>query len=167
MAQTLTTKEVEEGEQIAHHRSVKRDREEVTRVKLECRVNEKVVGFSIDGVDTHKWSMPTTKSQANVLKGLSQTHQKQNNGSTILGQGPQSFPVRYRSLSTVSTGGNMTIIIIADLFNKRMFDKAEEIYINWDGSADNVNYTCLFGFVHLRGKGRMAPPVDTDFAVPR
>ena len=49
----------------------------------------------------------------------------------------------------------MTIIIIADLFNKRMFDKAEEIYINWDGSADNVNYTCLFGFVHLRGKGRM------------
>ena len=43
----------------------------------------------------------------------------------------------------------MTMTIIADLFNKRMFDKAEEIFINWDGSADNVNYTCLFGFVHI------------------
>lgn len=47
------------------------------------------------------------------------------------------------------TGGNMTLSIIADLFNKRMFDKAVEVNINWDGSADNVNYTTLFGFVHL------------------
>ena len=55
----------------------------------------------------------------------------------------------YRTLPNIKTGGNLTMTIIADLFNKRMFDEAEELYINWDGSADNVNYTCVFAFVHL------------------
>ena len=35
------------------------------------------------------------------------------------------------------------------LFSLGYFDKANTIYINWDGSHDNVNYTCLYGLIHL------------------
>ena len=66
VAKTIAEKEIAEGNQIAHRRSVRRDREEVQRIKLQCRGNEKLVGFSIDAVDTHKWPTPTTKSQAKV-----------------------------------------------------------------------------------------------------
>ena len=66
VAKTIAEKQIAEGNQIAHRRSVRRDREEVQRIKLQCRGNEKLVGFSIDVVDTHKWPTPTTKSQAKV-----------------------------------------------------------------------------------------------------
>lgn len=28
-------------------------------------------------------------------------------------------------------------------------DEAERVYINWDGSHDNVNYTCLYTLMHF------------------
>lgn len=35
------------------------------------------------------------------------------------------------------------------LFNLGYFNKAEKIYVNWDGASDNVNYTCLYALIHF------------------
>ena len=59
-------------------------------------------------------------------------------------------PLRfYMSLPHIKTGANLTLTIICNMFNQRIFDKAVDIYINWDGSKDQVNYTVLFGLAHL------------------
>ena len=55
----------------------------------------------------------------------------------------------YRTLPNMRSGANMTLSIIYDLLNKRMFDEAENLFINWDGSSDNVNYTTIYGLAHL------------------
>ena len=59
-------------------------------------------------------------------------------------------PLRfYLTLPHIKTGANLTMTIICDMFNQRIFDNAITIYINWDGSKDQVNYTVLFGLAHL------------------
>ena len=55
----------------------------------------------------------------------------------------------FRTLPKIRTGANLTLTILVRLFNLRMFDKARNIYINWDGSRDNVNYTCLYSLIHF------------------
>ena len=55
----------------------------------------------------------------------------------------------YRTLPNVRHGADLTMTVLMDLFNKRRFDRAEELYINWDGASDNINYTCIYSLTYL------------------
>ena len=35
------------------------------------------------------------------------------------------------------------------LFNLGYFDQAQKVYVNWDGSHDNIAYTALYSLVHF------------------
>ena len=66
MAKTKAAREHAEGNKIEHFRSVRRDRDELARIMLLCRLNVKYVGFAIDAADVGKWQTPLTKSRAKV-----------------------------------------------------------------------------------------------------
>ena len=55
----------------------------------------------------------------------------------------------FRCLPDIKTGANLTLTILTRMFNMRLFDRAVDVYINWDGSRDNVNYTCYYALVHF------------------
>ena len=70
LADTIQQKSIAEGEQIAHRKSVKRDREAVDNLRLRCIMQSNCVGFAIDAADSHKWPTPTTASRAKVTMCL-------------------------------------------------------------------------------------------------
>ena len=139
----------------AHHDEVEGDRTEVARVARLCKIDKRHVGFMIDGLDKQKCGVPTTEAQT---KGLAQNWAIKQKLT-----GVQFFRdddlLLYRSLPDVPLGGNLTLTIIADLFKRGRFTHATDIYINWDGAADNVCYHAFYGLAHLL---RCAVPVKQD-----
>ena len=55
----------------------------------------------------------------------------------------------FRTLPDITTGANLTLTIMTRIFNLGYLDEAKECYINWDGSHDNVNYTCIYTLMHF------------------
>lgn len=55
----------------------------------------------------------------------------------------------FRTLPNIKTGANLTMTIIGRLLNLRVLDDAVDLYINWDGSPDNINYTCYYALIHF------------------
>ena len=81
-----------------------------------------------------------------VLAGMFRIKQKITGAEFYTAGKPLRF---YRTLPNVKTGANLTLTIICMMFNERVFDQAVNVFINWDGSKDQVNYTVLFGLAHL------------------
>ena len=57
--------------------------------------------------------------------------------------------VFFRTLPDVPTGGNLTLTIVAHLFNRTDVQQATNIYINVDGASDNICYHFIYGLAHL------------------
>lgn len=130
-----------------HIREVYDDREELARIQRLCIVDSKHCGFFLDAADSNKFSIPTTTSTAKQLSRLWRVKQK----LTCV----QMFDSRkslyfFRTLPDVPTGGNLTCTILAEMFAKKdVFGSCTDVYINVDGSGDNVNYTVMYALVHF------------------
>ena len=130
-----------------HIREVYDDREELARIQRLCIVDNRHCGFFMDAADSNKFSIPTTTSCAKMLSQLWRVKQK----LTCV----QMFNARktlyfFRTLPDVPTGANLTCTILADMFSKKdLFGNCTDVYINVDGSGDNINYTVVYTLVHF------------------
>jgi len=130
-----------------HIRDVYDDREELARIQRLCIVDSKHCGFFLDAADSNKFGIPTTTSTAKQLSKLWRIKQK----LTCV----QMFDCRkslyfFRTLPDVPTGGNLTCTILAEMFMKKnLMGTCTDVYINVDGSGDNINYTVIYALVHF------------------
>ena len=167
MASMKKLRDIAKEKYLLHIRKVKANRVGLQRARVECD-GIKVVGVSVDGADFGKFPTPTTKSKAKVLGGM---HRIKNKLTGVEFFSGERKIVIFRSLPNVSTGANLTLTIFVRfamfiaharpstcprtctctyrLFNLGYFDQARKVYINWDGSHDNINYTCLYALVHF------------------
>ena len=146
MARTMEAKAAAQRNYRDHLTSVGLDRDESYRIQRKCRTSGGTsLGFSIDGMDMAKTQVPVCASQAKTLQKLYRIKQK------VTGVDVYGAPglLLFRTLADVPTGANLTSTIIARLFSLGLADHAEEMYIQWDGSSDNVNYTNIFFLVWL------------------
>ena len=146
MARTVEAKARAQRVYRKHLRGVGKDRDEACRIQRKCCTSAgESLGFSIDGMDMAKTQLPSTQSQAKTLGRLYRIKQKitgvQVYGTTGL--------LLFRSLPDVATGANLTSTIICRLFSLGLADRAEEMYVQWDGSSDNVAYTNVWFLVWL------------------
>ena len=128
-----------------HLQSIKLDREGLNRIRALCN-GRTIVGFSIDAADRNKFFTPSVKCRAHLLSGMYTIKNKITGVEFFSGHRKLLL---FRSLPHLSTGANLTLTIIARAFNLGYFDEAKEVYINWDGSHDNVNYTCVYSLIHF------------------
>ena len=102
-------------------------------------------GFYIDAVDSQKFGIPTTASQAKCLAKMQRIKQKLT--------GVQLFRddslLLFRTLPDVKTGGNLTLTILGHMLQNFVRDtNVADLYINFDGASDNICYTVLYGIAH-------------------
>ena len=102
-------------------------------------------GFYIDAVDSQKFGIPTTASQAKCLAKMKRIKQKLT--------GVQLFRddslLLFRTLPDVKTGGNLTLTILGHMLQNFVRDtNVADLYINFDGASDNICYTVLYGIAH-------------------
>ena len=56
----------------------------------------------------------------------------------------------FTALPDVPTGGNLTMTIITEIFNKtERIKNATDVYINFDGASDNICYHVFYGLAFL------------------
>ena len=96
-------------------------------------------------MDSQKFGIPTTASQAKCLARLARIKQKLT--------GVQMFDtdalLLFRTLPDVKTGGNLTLTIIAYLLQHYVRNTViTDVYLNFDGASDNICYTVLYGLAH-------------------
>ena len=146
-ASDLTRRRIYQRKLQKHIREVYDDREELARIQRLCIVNRNHCGFFLDAADSNKFGIPTTTSTAKQLSKLWRVKQK----LTCV----QMFDSRkslyfFRTLPDVPTGGNLTCTILAEMFAKKdVFSTCSDVYINVDGSGDNINYTVVYALVHF------------------
>ena len=129
-----------------HLRGVGLDRDESFRIQRHCRTSGgESLGFSIDGMDMAKTQLPVCQSQAKTISKLYRIKQK------VTGVDVYGSPglLLFRTLPDVPTGANLTSTIISRIFSLGLADNATQMYIQWDGSSDNVAYTNIWFFVWL------------------
>ena len=154
-----------------HHESVKEDRIEFARISRLCKTDPRHVGFMIDAVDKKKFQLPTTERDSKSLQKLKRLIHKitgvlffhddslllftallillilQITGVQFLHDDSVHL---FTSLPDVPTGGNLTMTIITELFNKtECIKKATDVYINFDGASDNICYHVFYGLAFL------------------
>ena len=123
------------------------DREELARIQRLCIVDSKHCGFFLDAADSNKFGIPTTTSCAKMLSQLWRVEQKLTAVQMFDSTKTLYF---YRNLPDVPTGANLTCTILADMFAKKdLFGSCTDVYINVDGSGDNINYTLVYTLVHF------------------
>ena len=121
------------------------DREELARVARKCVVDDEHFGFFIDAVDSQKFGIPTTASQAKCLSHMRRIKQKLTGVQLFKDDGLLLF----RTLPDVKTGGNLTLTIIAHMLQNYVRDSSTvDLYINFDGASDNMCYTVVYGLAH-------------------
>ena len=124
---------------------IKADREELARIARLCKVDYHHVGWMQDAMDKNKLGLPTTVSQAKCLGKMHRIKSKLT--------GCQLFKddklVLFRTLPDVPTGGNLTMTIVAHMFNREDVRQATDVYINVDGASDNICYHFIYGLAHL------------------
>lgn len=129
----------------AHYEIVQSDREELARIARKCVVDDEHFGFFIDAVDSQKFGIPTTASQAKCLAGMRRVKQKLTGVQLFNDDGLLLF----RTLPDVKTGGNLTLTIIGFMLQKFVRDSTTtDLYINFDGASDNICYTVVYGLAH-------------------
>ena len=128
-----------------HLKAVKLDRQELNRIRVLCN-GRTIVGLSIDAADRNKFFTPSVKCRAHILAGM-YTIKNKITGVEFF-SGDRKLLI-FRSLPHLTTGANLTLTILVRCFNLGYFDEAEQVYINWDGSHDNVNYTCVYSLIHI------------------
>lgn len=128
-----------------HLTSTRLDRQELHRIRALCN-GRTIVGFSIDAADRNKFFTPSVKSRAHILAGMYTIKNKITGIEFFSGNRELLL---FRSLPHLTTGANLTLTILVRAFNLGYFDEAKEVYVNWDGSHDNVNYTCLYSLIHF------------------
>lgn len=111
-----------------------------------CAVDKCHFGFFMDAVDSQKFGVPTTASQAKCLAKLARIKQKLT--------GVQLFEndnlLMFRTLPDVKTGGNLTLTILSHMWQNYVRNsEITDVYINFDGASDNMCYTVLYGLAHL------------------
>ena len=111
-----------------HHGVVQSDREELARLARKCVVDDEHFGFFIDAVDSQKFGIPTTASQAKCLSGMRRIKQKLTGVQLVNNDGLLLF----RTLPDVKTGGNLTLTIVGMLQNKRYCGADTNIAVPWD-----------------------------------
>ena len=129
-----------------HLLGVSKDRIEGCRIQRHCRTSGgKSLGFSMDGMDMAKTQCPSTQSQAKTLGRLYRIKQK------LTGVQVYGTPglLLFRSLPDVGSGANLTSTIICRLFSLGLGNQAEEMFVQWDGSSDNIAYTNIWFLVWL------------------
>ena len=103
------------------------------------------MGWMQDAMDKNKLGLPTTVSQAKCLGKMYRIKSKLT--------GCQLFKdnklVLFRTLPDVPTGGNLTMTIVALMFNREDVRQATDVYINVDGASDNICYHFIYGLAHL------------------
>ena len=144
-AETQTERSVFARRLDTHYNIVQSDREELARVSRLCAVDAEHFGFFIDAVDSQKFGIPTTGSQAKCLSGMRRVKQKLT--------GVQLFKddrlLLFRTLPDVKTGGNLTLTIIGIMLQRFVRESnTTDLYINFDGASDNICYTVLYGLAH-------------------
>lgn len=132
----------------AHIQDVYHDREELARIQRLCIVSENHCGFFIDAADSNKFSIPTTTSTAKQLSQLWRVKQKLTCVQMFNSSKHLYF---FRTLPDIPTGGNLTCTIIAAMLARKeaVFRRCSDLYINVDGSGDNINYTFVYALVHI------------------
>ena len=146
MARTPEEKAAAQRKYAAHLQSVGLDRDEAYRIQRLCRTSGgQSLGISMDAMDLNKTQLPVCHSQAKTLSKLYRIKQK------LTGVEVYGTPglLLFRTLADVPTGANLTSTIISRLVSLGLLDDAEEMYIQWDGSSDNVAYTNIFFLVWL------------------
>lgn len=129
-----------------HYSIINADREELARVARKCAVDDEHFGFFIDAVDSQKFGIPTTASQAKCLSHMRRIKQKITGVQLFKDDGILLF----RTLPDVKSGGNLTLTIIAHMLKKYVRNtKITDMYINFDGASDNVCYTVVYGLAHF------------------
>ena len=109
-------------------------------------VDETDFGFFIDAVDSQKFGIPTTASQAKCLAHMARIKQKLTGVQLFSDDGLLLF----RTLPDVKTGGNLTLTIIGHMLDKYVRGtKIADLYINFDGASDNICYTVVYGIAHF------------------
>ena len=111
-----------------HYEVVQSDREELARLARKCVVDDEHFGFFIDAVDSQKFGIPTTASQAKCLSGMRRIKQKLTGVQLVNNDGLLLF----RTLPDVKTGGNLTLTIVGMLQNKRYCGADTNIAVPWD-----------------------------------
>ena len=111
-----------------------------------CAVDKNHFGFFMDAVDSQKFGIPTTASQAKCLGKMARIKQKLT--------GVQLFDndklLLFRTLPDVKTGGNLTLTILSHMWQHYVrASSITDVYINFDGATDNMCYTVLYGLAHL------------------
>lgn len=144
-AKGTTAKQEARDAYQAHVDSYTADRRELGRIRSICN-GKNIVGFSIDAADKNKFATPTVKCRAKMLAGMYVIKNKITGVEFFSGDRKLLL---FHSLPDVTTGANMTLTLLARVFNLGYLDQAEVCYINWDGSHDNVNYTCVYGLIHF------------------
>ena len=103
------------------------------------------MGFFLDAVDSTKFAVPTTCSEAKSVGRLHRIKQK----LTAVQMFSDDRLLFFRTLPDVRTGGNLTLTILTRLFMLGYFNAAVDVYINFDGASDNVCYTVVYAVAHL------------------
>lgn len=124
---------------------VKADREELARIVRLCKVDPRHVGWMQDAMDKNKCGLPTTESQAKCLGKMHRIKSKITGVQLFKDDGL----IFFRTLPDVPTGGNLTLTIIAHMFNRDDVRQATDVYINVDGASDNICYHFVYGLAHL------------------
>ena len=108
-------------------------------------IDEAHFGFFIDAVDSQKFGIPTTESQAKCLARMPKIKQKLTGVQLFRDDGLLLF----RTLPDVKTGVNLTLTIVGHMIENFVCDsKIVDMYINFDGSSDNICYTVVYGLTH-------------------
>ena len=124
---------------------VKADRDELARIVRLCKVDPRHVGWMQDAMDKNKCGLPTTESQAKCLGKMHRIKSKITGVQLFKDDGL----IFFRTLPDVPTGGNLTLTIIAHMFNRDDVRQATDVYINVDGASDNICYHFVYGLAHL------------------
>ena len=143
---TKTSRAVYARRLDVHYDMINADREELARVARLCAVDDQHFGFFIDAVDSQKFGIPTTASQAKCLSHMRRIKQKLTGVQLFNDDGLLLF----RTLPDVKTGGNLTLTIIGHMMQNYVRNSnTTDIYINFDGASDNMCYTVVYGLAHF------------------
>ena len=145
-AVNATTRAAKERRLAAHMTAIDADRETLTRVQRLCITRHNHVGFFLDAADSNKFGIPSTRNVGKCMSKLWTIKQKLtcaqmfNSDKTLY---------MFRTMPYVPTGGNLTATIVCALIDKLDMTGVTDLWINIDGSGDNINYTLYYVLAHL------------------
>ena len=130
----------------AHITEVNGDREALARVIRLCITRPNHCGFYVDAADSGKYNLPTTRHTGKIMSQLWRIKQKLTVAQTFDQRKTLHF---FQSLPNVTTGGNLTATIVSRLLSLPEMRGCTDLYLNIDGSGDNICYTFYYFLAHV------------------